>query len=325
MPLFPDAATLLAAHGLSGATREPMTHDGFSGAELVRLRRDDGASFVLKTMSVERDWIMRATDDVRCREAALAPPPFALPTAVQTPSLGAARDGDGYALLMADIAPSLLPPGPIGESTLDTIIAAMAALHATVLPPGAMEAPYWCGLAERLTLLTPAGADVAARCGAPVAADLVAGWALFRRHATPRGLETIDALAADPAPLVGALGMLEPALLHGDLKLDNIGVDGDGRIWLIDWAMALVAPPAVDLAWFLAVNSRRLPVALDEVMRRYADASSLPPAGRARHDALVTVCALLLRGWRKALDAEAGDGEELAWWCERVEAAAEYV
>lgn len=257
MPLFPDAATLLAAHGLSGATREPMTHDGFSGAELVRLRRDDGASFVLKTMSVERDWIMRATDDVRCREAALA--------------------------------------------------------------------PNWCGLAERLTLLTPAGANVAARYGAPVAADLVAGWVLFRRHATPRGLEMIDALAADPAPLVGALGMLEPALLHGDLKLDNIGVHGDGRLWLIDWAMALVAPPAVDLAWFLAVNSRRLPVPLDEVMRRYADASSLLPTGRARHDALVAVCALLLRGWRKALDAEAGDGDELAWWCDRVEAAAEYV
>ena len=93
-------------------------------------------------------------------------------------------------------------------------------------------------------------------------------------------------------------------------------------MWLIDLAMTLVAPPAVELGWFLAINSRRLPVPLDDVMRRYADAAGMKPELRERHDALTVLCGLLLRGWRKSLDAEAGDGNELHWWCERVEAAA---
>ena len=48
-------------------------------------------------------------------------------------------------------------------------------------------------------------------------------------------------------------------------------------MWLIDWAMTLVAPPAVELGWFLAINSRRLPdgVTLDDVMARYAAAAGI--------------------------------------------------
>ena len=87
--------------------------------------------------------------------------------------------------------------------------------------------------------------------------------------------------------------------------------------------MTLVAPAAVELGWFLAINSRRLPpaVSLDSVMERYGDAADLTAEARRRHDALTVLCGLLLRGWRKALDASEGDGAEVAWWCERVEAA----
>ncbi len=112
------------------------------------------------------------------------------------------------------------------------------------------------------------------------------------------------------------------AFLHGDLKFDNIGLDNGARMWLIDWAMTLVAPPAVELGWFLAINSRRLPVSLDNVMSRYADAAGMSAELRARHDACTVLCGLLLRGWRKALDAAAGEPAELRWWCNRVEYAA---
>jgi hypothetical protein len=43
----------------------------------------------------------------------------------------------------------------------------------------------------------------------------------------------------------------------------------------------------------------------------------VPDVIRARHDALTVLCGLLLRGWRKALDAESGEPAELQWWCER--------
>ncbi len=320
----PELAALLAAHGLDSLREEPLTNAGFSGANLSRLRRRDGESFVLKRMSIDRDWIMRATNDVACREAELAAAAPALPSSVRVPSLGAARDSNEFALLMRDIESDLVPDDlrTISEQQLDRILSAMAHLHAASPPSSGVT---WCGLRERLMLLTPATARIAEAFGAPVARDIASGWELFRRHASYDTVALIDHLFVDPAPLVHALSGLPTAWLHGDLKLDNIGLDADGRIWLIDWAMTLVAPAAVDLDWFLAINSFRSPVALDEVMARYAAAAQMPPSLRERHDALTVLCGLLLRGWRKALDAEAGEPNELRWWCDRANEAASFL
>ncbi len=314
-----DLQALLAEHGLATATETPLVHTGFSGATLTRLVRDDGVSFVLKRMSIERDWIMRATDDAACREVAFADAHLPLGDRIRTPALGSARSGDEYALLMRDITPDLLPQGMISETQLDTIIERIADLHGA---PPSVPLP-WCDLRRRLTLLTPDTAGIVAQSyGAPVAQDILDGWLLFELHASPRAVALIHRLFADPTPLLDALSQLPSTLLHGDLKLDNIGIDTENNMWLIDWAMTLVAPPAVELGWFLAINSRRLPASLDEVMQRYAEAAAIPPALRERHHALTVLCGLLLRGWRKALDAEQGDPAELQWWCQQAETAA---
>lgn len=315
--MFESVAALLDAHGLAGVDEVPFTHTGFSGATLTRLVRDDGRAFVLKRMSIGRDWIMRETDDVACREAAFADERVDLGAGVRTPAVGTARDGSGYALLMRDISPELLPAGMISAARLDAILAGMAALHSH---PAPAQVP-WCDLTRRLTLLTAATARVAEAYGAPVARDILDGWRLFDEHATAGARGIVRALIADPAPLVRALERSPAAFLHGDLKFDNIGLDDGGRMWLIDWAMPLVAAPAVDLGWFLAINSRRLPVPLDDLMLQYADAAGMTADLRARHDALTVLCGLLLRGWRKALDAAAGEPAELRWWCERAEDA----
>jgi hypothetical protein len=319
MPLSPptphaDVASLLAHHGLAGVPHEPMRHSGFSGASLVRLRRDDGAAFVLKRSGIDRDWIMRATDDIGAREVAAAVYPA---HGFRNPAVGVAQDGDGYALLMRDITGALLPQGQITPPQLDRVLKAMAEFHRDRWPE---PWRYHCGVVRRLLLLSPAGAAVAASYGAPVAADLTRGWDLFARLASARSVELIHSLFADPSPLQRALEALPSSLLHGDLKFDNIGID-DGVVWAVDWAMTLVAPPAVELGWFLAINSRRLPVSLDDVMKCYAESAAVAGRNRARHDALTIVCGLLLRGWRKALDADEGQPEELRWWCERAEAA----
>lgn len=316
-----NAAALLAAHGLAGAREAPFAHKGFSGATLTRLRRGDGASFVLKRMSIESDWIMRATEDESCREAAFAAASIVLPDGVRTPTLGTALDDDGHALLMHDISDRLLPQGAIVASTLDAIIARMAELHTLPLP--SPDALPWCGIRQRLTLLTPATAPIAEAYGAPVTRDLINGWSLFERHAPPDVAALIRSLSGEPTPLLRALDALPNALLHGDLKLDNIGIDSEGRLWLIDWAMTLLAPPAVELGWFLAMNSRRIPRSLDDVMSHYA--AKAQTADRERHDALTVLCGLLLRGWRKALDAEEGQPDDLRWWCDRAREAARFL
>jgi tRNA A-37 threonylcarbamoyl transferase component Bud32 len=308
---------LLGEHGLTSTPRVPIQHAGFSGAGLYRLQHGDGQSFVLKSRSIHDDWIMRSTEDIACREAVMANRLSALPDGVRNPAIATAVDEDTHSILMDDIAPHLLGDGTINEATLDTILARMADLHAATPPD---DVP-WCDLRRRLTLLTPERIGVAAAYGAPVAADVRDGWAAFEHHAPDAARRLIRALFADPSLLVRALGRLQQRFLHGDLKLDNMGVEGE-TLWLVDWSMALVAPAAVDLGWFLAINSRRLPVRLDEVMERYAEAASMPSGVRPLHDALTVMCGLLLRGWRKGLDTEAGEPDELNWWCERVAAAA---
>jgi hypothetical protein len=311
--LYSDLGTLLEAHGLAGVREEPIVHTGYSGAALTALSPADGERFVLKRMSIARDWIMRATDDIACREAAFAASGITLGERIRTPTVGLARDAGGHALLMRDITGHLLPQGLITPGQLDSIIKGMAALHALPLPDA--DAVPWCGWRQRLLLLTPAGARVAAAYDAGVAPHLVEGWALFDEIAPRPIVEFIHALGEDPAPLIDLLASLPASLLHGDLKFDNIGLDDAERMWLIDWAMPMLAPPAIELGWFLAINSRRLPASLDEVMRRYADAVAIAPALRETHDAATVLCGLLLRGWRKGLDADEGEPAELRWWC----------
>jgi hypothetical protein len=318
-----DLASLLTAHGLTGVPEAALEHTGFSGALITSLRRADGARFVLKRLSIDRDWIMRATDDLACREAQFAACQPSLGQRIATPSIGVTGDGDGFAVLMDDITEYLLPQGSITEAQLDLIIDGVAALHALPLPEAA-PVP-WCDVRQRLLLLTPHRARMAAEYEAPVARDLARGWEIFDRLAPPPVVELIRGLSKDPTPLIDALAPLPASLLHGDLKLDNIGLDPSGRLWLIDWAMPMLAPPAVELGWFLAINSRRLPRTLDETMRRYATATGMPPAHRERHDAAAVLCGLLLRGWRKAIDADEGEPDELHWWCECAEAAQRFL
>jgi aminoglycoside phosphotransferase (APT) family kinase protein len=130
----------------------------------------------------------------------------------------------------------------------------------------------------------------------------------------------LDALAAEPA-----------TLLHGDLKLANAGLATDGAIELVDWQMVIVAPVAVELGWFLVANVNALPLPPAEVLERYwARRPDVDASARARQNDLAVLVGLLLRGWRKGFDAEAGlvlasgvsAADDLAWWCERAEAAA---
>ena len=196
----------------------------------------------------------------------------------------------------------------------------------------------WCAVAERISLLTRPAAERYQAEANPVAARFLAGWDAFDRHAPAAARGLIASLAADPAPLVGALDALPATLLHGDLKLSNVASMIDG-IGFIDWQLATHGPVAVELGWLLVSNVAQLPAAPDAVLERYrrillATADDLGlDAGVGAWDAqadLATIVGLLLRGWRKGLDAEAGvilptgvgAAEDLAWWSDRaVEAA----
>lgn len=334
--LLPD---LLAEHGLASAPEHPFPNDGWSGATLTRLERaSDGHPFILKRTSWAADWIARATRDHALREGFVATGQLPLPASMVAPYLGAAADGTAVAMLMPDLSSELItwerPDGAptMTAPTLDRVLAAIADLHAAPVPEAsAGHAWPWCPLRERLMLLSPSSAAQFQADGVVVGARFLDGWAAFDDVAVPEVRDLITRLDANPAPLLASLAGLRPALLHGDLKVANIALLADGRTAFIDWQMVMTAPVAVDLAYLLVANTSAFPVGPADVLDRYR-AASLPVSydeWAATVD-LTMIVGLLLRGWRKGLDARAGARlasgidavDDLAWWGERAVGAA---
>jgi hypothetical protein len=353
---------LLTEFGLELLPEHDFPNDGWSGATFTSLLDGFGRRFILKRTSLAQDWIARATLDDQLREAwlaALPPDAHSLPRAV-IPYLGAAADGDGVAVLVPDLSTELIAwerPGhdpAIDTDTLMRVIQAIARLHS--LPwSQSLEAmlgregdppPPWCPLPERLTLLTPGSAASYLADGNPVGARFLSGWNAFDRIAPPAGRDLVERLSADVSPLVAALTPLPVLGLHGDLKLANVALLPDERVGLIDWQMTMRAPLAVEMGWFLVSNSGSLPVGPEAAMAGYRQALEWDSGrwgfGNEPHDFaglagdwdvqldLTWIVGLLLRGWRKGIDAEAGvilpsrvtAADDLAWWASRaVEAA----
>ena len=339
---------LLRDHGLDGVPEEPFPNDGWSGASMTLLRRGGGDRFVLKRDSLATDWIARATGDGPVlREAWFGAAGIALPEPLRAPYLGVGRDGDTFGVLMPDLSGVLFDwDAPISSEALDRVLEALAELHAYPwllsgdLP---LDVP-WCPLPERISLICRASLERPGPAHDAVADRLLPGWDAWDRLATPAAREVIAALSDDPEPLLDALRAQPATLIHGDLKLANAGIAGDGSVVLVDWQMVMLAPIAVELGWFLVSNVASLPAPTHEVIERYRSKLSYaisdaeddrrwisPLAGLGDEGVdLAILVGLLLRGWRKGMDAEAGitlasgvsASDDLAWWCERaVEAA----
>jgi aminoglycoside phosphotransferase (APT) family kinase protein len=233
---------------------------------------------------------------------------------------------------MPDLTGTLLRwEAPVSVAETDTVIGALVSLHQRDWQRALAASFPWTDLRQRVLLLTRRAAARYEAAGNPVGQRFRQGWDAFDRHAAAAAEALIDGLTADPEPLFAALGRLPAAGLHGDLKLGNAGLAEDGLVWLIDWQMTLVAPVAVELGWFLVCNVAGLPIPPDDVLERYRAAAGLPDdeAWATQRD-LALVVGLLLRGWRKGLDADAGlttacgwtADADLAWWGrEAVEAA----
>jgi hypothetical protein len=339
---------LLQRNGVDPATEEPFPNDGWSGATMTRLRSRGGERrFILKRDSLERDWIARATaDGPILREAWFAAQGPALPRPVRAPYLGAGVDGDEVGILMPDLTEILFDwNATLSLAQLDRVLLAMAALHShpwsEALDRGA---DHWTPWRERLTLICRPSLERSGPARDAVADRIIPGWDAWDRQASPAARELIATLAADPGPLLDALSTEPPTLLHGDLKLANVGIAADEAVEIVDWQMVMAAPVAVEIGWFLVSNVNALPSPASDVVERYFSALDLAGtagrgetesrmnvvASRARQVDLAILIGLLLRGWRKGADAEAGvmlasglrADDDLAWWCDQAVDAA---
>ena len=313
--MFPDVSSMFAAHGIT-APEAPFVHDGYSGATMTRIEQD-GRRFVVKRVSRTEDWIIQMTSDHAMREAQIGASDVldALAPELRSPSIAAARDGDGFALLMRDLTPYLLPPeGVLAPETWELILRALAKMHAHFWEMPIVGDIGWCGLDEYLLFLSePAGRRL--HEAGLMEVGFGAGWERFHT-AVPRDVsDLVRRLHADPSPIVMACNRLPRTLLHHDVKTANIATEGR-TVWLFDWALAGYGPVGCDVGFLLAINSTRLPWTLEETAARYRDTTQRSIGARfnaaqwSRQLAVAHVTGLMLFGWAK-------DGVERDWWCER--------
>jgi hypothetical protein len=311
---------------IAGATeRIPLTDGaGKSGARLERVVIG-GQRYVLKHLDLAEDWTMRASGCL------LGAPLLAwqrgllarLPACFNQPIVGVAPEvgggpppSGGCALLMRDVTPWLVPvtDEPISLDQHLRFLRHMAALHAA----------FWaCGgecevvpVMHRYLELSPWLADAEAAVGsAHLVPRLVGeGW-LRLAEVAPAAAAVAIPLARDPGPLVEALEGTPQTFVHSNWKLDNLGTDADGRTVVLDWEQPGRGAPLSDLAWYLAINCRRLPQGKQDAIAAYRLALEKhgisTEAWWDRQLALCLLGALVQFGWEKALG---GYDEELAWW-----------
>jgi aminoglycoside phosphotransferase (APT) family kinase protein len=116
-------------------------------------------------------------------------------------------------------------------------------------------------------------------------------------------------------------------LLHGDVKVANFAIVGDGRVTAFDWAMVGTGPCTIDVGWYLAVNATRLTRSKEEILRKYrlllefalGHGLSDPLWSRLEAAAVVSGARMLL--WSKTLALELGRpgaADEWNWWVSRL-------
>jgi len=243
------------------------------------------------------------------------------------------RAGEQAALVMDDVSAALVPPGddPLTVEQTRQSLEGLAALHSAFhgFPARLANGLGLCSLASWLTMLSPATAmrERDTEPIDPVTPHITPGWDAFA-SLTPDTWSVVEPLLRNPAPLVDALRDLPATVVHADAKVGNLGFDGE-RLILLDWSQTLRGPGALDLGWYLAVNSARLPIPRDEAIDIYRAERErlgrLPASGAAweRELALGLLAGTLRLGWAKALGAASDDPgtrsrerAELAFWAD---------
>ena len=328
----PDLAELLDA----ATEREVLAEaPGKSGARLERLVID-GQRYVLKHMDLADDWTMRATGCLRGApfEAWQRNLLGRLPDCINQPIVAVGRapvsgrpPSGGCSLLMRDVSRWLVLANdePITPGQHERFLRHMAALHTAFWGCGA-EVDVVPAMHRYLELsLWTAQAEAAIGSAHLVPQLLAKGWPLLAEIA-PAAAAVVVPLASDPGPLVQALAATPQTFVHSNFKLDNLGTDDAGRTVILDWEAPGLGAPLSDLAWYLAINCRRLPLSKEdsaEVYRTALEAQGIDTGPWwDRQLALCLLGALVQFGWEKALG---GYDDELRWWEAKAVAAAHLV
>ena len=315
---------------LHGASERVAVHstDGKSGASFEKLIIEGRPCF-LKVVSARDDWIMRVTGNTQWEFQVWRAGLYQrVPTIIDHAIIGMAlEDFDGVprmAMLMHDRSADLVPPGDhkISVSQHAVFIRHLALMHAANI--GWQDDLGLYPLWRRPLFFAPATiAPELIRDDVPVTLQVAErGWALLPER-DPGLFQIISAVHRDPTTLAELLAETPQTFIAGDWKMGNLGSRPTGETVVLDWAYPGEAPPAWELAWYLALSRARIPESKSDTIARYRQA--LEAAGVATDtwwNQQLDLCLLAMAatmGWEKAV----GDADELAWWSERAQNAAD--
>ena len=281
--LEPGVLASILGRPVESVRREPRTvEESSTGAvfETIHLDGEAGASLISKTVERDRDWVAIATYDgvdreVRTWESGIL---GRLPGPAAHAVVAGARTESGYTVLMQDLSDHLLPSwSPIPDAEQALVLEAMASMHATFWMDPSLEDPFhglsslssWIGhgaprTMERLRL----------RMGPVGIADWIeAGWEKLPSVVDPQLADDLRAIADDPTLVVESMRDLPWTLVHSDLRPANTAVElGSQSAYFLDWARPCLAPPAMDMLYWLFTANSGVPDPRDELIEMYASA-----------------------------------------------------
>jgi hypothetical protein len=314
---------------LRGVTERMPVHssDAKSGASFEKLIID-GRQCFLKLVSAEDDWIMRVTGNTRWEfqvwQAGLY---HNAPSVIDHAMIGMALDDSGavprLAMLMHDRSADLVPPGDdlIARSQHGVFIRHLAIMHARNL--GWQDDLGLYPLARRPLFFAPAtiAPELARNEVSPTLRVAERGWTLLAERDAAL-FELVSEVHRDSSTVCGLLAETPQTFIAGDWKMGNLGSRSSGETVVLDWAYPGEAPPAWELAWYLALNRARIPESKANTIARYRQAlEDAGVAAGAWWERQLDLCLLAMTatmGWEKAV----GDADELAWWSEQAQQAA---
>jgi hypothetical protein len=307
-----------------GGRRVPLAHAGNSGAALERVVLDGGRTLIAKRVAPGADWLGRATSD-RGRTALLhrAGAFDRMPDVIEHGIEEVVADGDGFWVLMRDLSDTFLDAERrLSRAESRRILDAAAALHRTFagdVPDGAAT------VEQRVAMSAPRIAD-AERAGPDLLPkQFETAWEAFVDVADDDVAEAVLKILDDPTPFARALADEGVTLIHGDLRDDNLGFDGE-RLVLLDWDLAAAGTAAVEFAWYLCHDAWRIDATHDQLE---ADLRAAEPDLSDRQTDLGLLSGLVQYGWIFGHSARVHPDpheqewarEELKWWLPRARRA----
>jgi phosphotransferase family enzyme len=306
--------------------RDPLGSAGASGNTLERVTLSDGRTLICKQVSPQWDWISRATHDdgrvVRMWQRGLFD---RFPSTIDHATVAAEHAGDRWSVFMRDVSAHLVPAERrLGRAELRRVLGALADLHIA----------FWgerfddlCRLEDRYNLLSPPTGRREQDRGERAGALITRCWEHFVELVPTEIASAILAMAEQPALLAALLDTCEPTLIHGDVRLNNLGLSDD-RVVLVDWGERTGSAPApVELASFLVFDAKRFDVSRDEVVRDFRSLYGDRLDQKAME--LAFIGAFVQLGCHFTLPIALGGGDraraaaraELEWWMPKVLAA----